>query len=64
MLLEIPWLKDVKISHDSGNNTITIQGTSTMITIHVIKTLGVQTQKLEVLVCYDFHFQNFEEEMT
>jgi len=30
MLLGRPWLKDVKVSHDWGNNIITIQGTSTL----------------------------------
>ncbi len=30
MLLGKPWLKDVKIAHDWGNNTMTIQGNGTI----------------------------------
>ncbi len=55
MLLGCPWLKDAKISHNWGTNTITIQGTSIMRTIHVTKKLGVQTKRPKVLICYDFH---------
>jgi hypothetical protein len=44
------------VFHDWGNNTIIIQGTSTIKTIHVTKKLGAPTKHLEVLVCYDFHF--------
>jgi hypothetical protein len=54
-------LKDIK-SHDWGTNTVTIQGTSTMRTINVIKKLGVQTKRPKVLVCYDFHFGIADEE--
>jgi hypothetical protein len=49
------------VSHDWGNNITTIQGTNTLITIHVIKKLGTPTKHLEVLVCYDFHFGIFYE---
>jgi len=42
--------------HDWGNNTITIQGTSTIITILVTKILKTPIKCLEMLVCYDFHF--------
>ncbi len=48
MLLGRPWLKDVKVSHDWGTNTITIQGTNTVIIILVTKKLGTQTKRLEV----------------
>ncbi len=48
--------------HDWGNNTIIIQGTSTVRTIHVIKKLGALTKHLEVLVRYDFHFGICDEE--
>jgi hypothetical protein len=40
----------------SGNYTITIQGTGIVITINIIEKLGVQTKRLEVLVYCDFHF--------
>jgi hypothetical protein len=62
MLLGHPWLKDAKMSHDWGNNTITIQGIGTIRTIHVIKKLGTPTKHLEVLVCYDFHCGIYVEE--
>jgi hypothetical protein len=62
MLLGHPWLKDAKMSHDWGNNTITIQGISTIRTIHVTKKLGTPTKHLEVLVCYDFHCGIYVEE--
>jgi hypothetical protein len=62
MLLGCPWLTDAKISHDWGTSIITIQGTNIIRTIPIIKKLGVQTKRLEVLVCYDFHFGIFDEE--
>jgi hypothetical protein len=56
-------LKDAKISHDWGTNTVTKQGTCTIRTIHVTKILGVQTKRPKVLlVCYDFHPKIFDEE--
>jgi len=30
MLLGKPWLRDAKVAHDWGNNTITIQGNQTI----------------------------------
>ncbi len=56
MLLNCPWLNDAKVSHDWGNNIITIQGTNIIKTIHVIKKLGAPTKSPQVLVCYDYHF--------
>jgi hypothetical protein len=44
-----------------GHNTITIQGASTIRTIPIIKKLGALTKRLEVLVCYDFHYGIFDE---
>ncbi len=41
MLLGHPWLRDAKISHDWGTNTITIQGTCIVRTIPIIKKLSV-----------------------
>jgi hypothetical protein len=58
MLLGCPWLKDVKVSHDWGTDTYTIQGTSTIKTTHIIKKLGAQTKRPKILVCYDFHSKN------
>ncbi len=55
MLLKCPWLRNAKVSHNWGTNIVTIQGTSTVRTIHVTKKLGVQTKRPKVLRCYDFH---------
>jgi hypothetical protein len=65
MLLRCPWLRDVKVSHDWGNDIITIQGLDTVRTIHVTKKLGTPNKCPEVLVYYDFHFgiSNKEEDL-
>jgi hypothetical protein len=62
MLLSHPWLRDAKVPHNWGNNTITTQGTSIVKNIPITKKLGAPTKQLEVLVCYDFHFGIFDEE--
>jgi len=62
MLLGRPWLKDAKLFHDWGNNIITIQGADTVRNIHVTKKLGAPTKCPEILICYDFHFEIFDEE--
>ncbi len=54
MLLGRPWLKDVKVAHDWGSNTVTIQGNGTMRIIIVIKHLGSEVKRLEVLLCYNY----------
>jgi hypothetical protein len=51
MLLGRPWLRDAKVAHDWGNNTITIQGNGIISTIIVTKHLGGEIKKLEVLLC-------------
>jgi hypothetical protein len=55
MLLDHPWLRDAKVFHDWGNNTIAIQGISIIKTILVKKKLGTPTKRPKVLICYDFH---------
>jgi hypothetical protein len=62
LLHVVRWLKDLKMFHDWGNNTITIQGIDIVRTIHVTKKLGTPTKHLEVLICYDFHYGIFDEE--
>jgi hypothetical protein len=62
MLLGRPWLKDAKVFHDWGNNTITIQGASIVKTIPITKNLGAPTKHLKILICYDFHFGISDEE--
>jgi hypothetical protein len=60
MLLSCPWLKDVKVSHDWGNNTITIQRACIIRTIPIINKIGAPTKCPKVLICYDFHFRLFD----
>ncbi len=62
MLLRCPWLRDAKISHLWGTNTITLQGTSTIRTILVTKKHSVQTKWPKVLICHDFHSRILDEE--
>jgi hypothetical protein len=40
MLFGRPWLRDVKVAHDWGNNIVTIQRNGTFRTIIVTKHLG------------------------
>jgi len=44
MLLGHPWLRDAKVSHNYGTNTITIQGIGIVRTILVTRKLGIQTK--------------------
>ncbi len=55
-------MKNAKISHDWGTNIVTIQGIGIIITIPITNKLGIQTKRLEVLVCYDFHSGIFDKE--
>jgi hypothetical protein len=62
MLLGYPWLKDAKVFHDWGYDTITIQGIGIVRTIHVTKKLGAPSKHPKMLVCYDFRSCIFDEE--
>ncbi len=53
MLLERPWFKDAKVTHDWGNNVITVQGNGIIKIILVNRKLGAKTKKPQVFVCYD-----------
>jgi hypothetical protein len=53
MLLGKPWLRDAKMAHDWGSNTITIQGNGIVKTITITKHLGGEVRRLKVLLCYD-----------
>jgi hypothetical protein len=44
MLLRKPWLRDVKVARDWGNNTMTIQGNGIIKTIMAIKHLGAKVK--------------------
>jgi hypothetical protein len=53
MLLGRPWLIDAKVTHDWGNNVITVQGNGTVKIISNNRKLGAETRRPQVLVCYD-----------
>ncbi len=54
MLLRRPWLKDAKVTHDWGNNTMMIQGNGTFITIIMTKHLGAELKWPKMLWCYNY----------
>ncbi len=54
MLLGRPWLRDVKVAHDWGSNTITIRGNGTIETITITKHLGGEVRRPKMLLCYDY----------
>lgn len=54
MLLGHPWLCSAKVTHDWGNNLITIEGNDTVRTIVVTKHLDGNIKRPEILLCYDF----------
>ncbi len=53
MLLGRPWLRDAKVTHDWGNNVITIQHNGIVKTISDNKKLGVKTKRPQIIVYYD-----------
>jgi len=53
MLLSQPWLHNARITHDWGNNLITIKSNGTMQTITITKHLDNNTKCLMVLLCYN-----------
>jgi len=62
MLFGRPWFKDSKVTHDWGNNMITIQGNGTIRTIVVIKHLGINLKRPKVLLCFDYKNGIIDEE--
>ncbi len=58
----MPWITNAKVTHDWGNNVITIQGNGTIRTILVNKKLGVETRRPQVLVYYDLMQRLTDEE--
>ncbi len=62
MLLGKTWLKDAKVAHDWGNNTVTIQGNGMIRTIVVAKHLGAKVKKSKVLLCQDSYNGIIDEE--
>ncbi len=53
MLLNQPWLRDALVTHDWGNNLITIESTRTMQTIIMTKNFDNNSKFHEVLLCYN-----------
>jgi len=62
MLLGRPWLRDVKMAHDYGNNIVTIQGNGIVTTIIITKHLGGEVRRPKVLLCYDYQNRITNEE--
>ncbi len=54
LLLGRPWLRDAKVAHDWGSNTITIQGNGIVKIITITKHLRSELRKQEVLFYYDY----------
>jgi hypothetical protein len=54
MLLNKPWLKDAKVTHDWGNNMIKIQGNGIVKTRTMTKHLGTNLKRPKVLLCFDY----------
>jgi hypothetical protein len=54
MLLGRPWLKDARVAHDWGSNTISIQGNGTVRTITITEYLGGEVRRPKILPCYDY----------
>jgi hypothetical protein len=53
MLLGQPWLCNAHVTHDWGNNLITIKGNGIMWTFIITKHLDNNTKHPKVLLCYD-----------
>jgi hypothetical protein len=53
MLLRKPWFRDAKVTHDWGNNVISVPGNGMVRTISVNKKLGTETKRPQVVVCYN-----------
>jgi hypothetical protein len=53
MLLGQPWLCNAHVTHDWGNNLITIEGNGTVRTLVVTKHLDNNTKHPKVFLCYD-----------
>jgi hypothetical protein len=62
MLLGRPWLREVKVAHDWGSNTVTIQGDGTVRTITITKHLGSEIRRPKVLLCYNYQNGIIDEE--
>jgi hypothetical protein len=62
MLLNCPWLQDAKVTHDWGNNLISIEGNGTVRTITITKHLDSNTKHPEVLFYYEFVNEVIDEE--
>ncbi len=62
ILLGRPWLREVKVAHDWGSNTVTIQGDGTVWTIIITKHLGSEIRRPKVLLCYNYQNGIIDEE--
>ncbi len=53
MLLRRPWFRDANVTHDWGNNVITIQGNGIIKIISVNKKLGGETRRPQIHISHD-----------
>ncbi len=53
MLLKRPWLIYAKVTHDWGNNVITVQGNGIVRIMSIKRKLGAKTKRPQILVYYD-----------
>jgi hypothetical protein len=53
MLLGRPWFRDVKVTHDWGNNVIIVQGNGIFRTISANRKLGAKSKRPQLLAYYD-----------
>ncbi len=54
VLLRKQWLRDAKVSHDWGNNIMTIQGNGVVRIVMVTKHLGTYVKQPKMLLCYNY----------
>jgi hypothetical protein len=62
MLLGRPSLRDAKIAHDLGNNTMTIRKNGMVRTMVVTKPLGTKVKRPKMLLCYNYYNGIIDEE--
>ncbi len=53
MLLRRPWLRDARVAHDWGNNTMTIQGNGIVKTI--TRSIGEETKSVVMLQLLEWY---------
>lgn len=62
MLLDYPWLIDVKINQNWNNNLVTIYGNKTIKIVLISQKKRLEPKLSEILVCYNFVVGFIDEE--